>query len=290
MSLFKNLVTRGLRSAQPAATAVPEGTLYYVTDEAVTERSSGTVWQTMSDGVANDAITYAKMQNISAASKLLGRGDSGAGDPQEITLGTGLTMTGTTLAAAGGGGSSGLVLLESHSASASAALNFVTRNASGQSGAIFQSDFDDYLIKFIGMRPANSSAALQLQMSTDGGATYVAGTSYNWGYKLDNSSLNLWIPDTASDAIYVTSGVGSGATNRAHGSIELTDPLSTTDHKSVIFQSTSLDADLASSGSLNNVQGSGRLVSLTAVNACRVKFDTGNITSGIVRIYGIAKT
>lgn len=45
-----------------------------------------------------DQITYAKMQNISAISKLLGRGSAaGAGDPEEITLGTNLTMTGTTL-------------------------------------------------------------------------------------------------------------------------------------------------------------------------------------------------
>jgi len=54
--------------------------------------------------IANDAVTYAKMQNVSAASRLLGRGDSGAGDVQEIILGSGLTMTGTTLSASGGGG------------------------------------------------------------------------------------------------------------------------------------------------------------------------------------------
>lgn len=53
--------------------------------------------------IASNAVTYAKMQDVSAASKLLGRGDSGSGDPQEITLGTGLTMTGTTLSASGGG-------------------------------------------------------------------------------------------------------------------------------------------------------------------------------------------
>lgn len=54
--------------------------------------------------IANDAVTYAKMQNVSAISRLLGRGDSGApGDPEEIILGTNLSMAGTTLNATGGG-------------------------------------------------------------------------------------------------------------------------------------------------------------------------------------------
>jgi len=56
--------------------------------------------------IANDAVTYAKMQNVTAASRLLGRGSAGgAGDVEEITIGSGLSMSGTTLSATGGGGS-----------------------------------------------------------------------------------------------------------------------------------------------------------------------------------------
>lgn len=54
--------------------------------------------------IANDAVTYAKMQNVSAASRLLGRGSaSGAGNPEELTVGTGLSISGTVLAATNNG-------------------------------------------------------------------------------------------------------------------------------------------------------------------------------------------
>jgi hypothetical protein len=62
----------------------------------ITVSSSGAVWT-----IDNNAVTYAKIQDVSAASKLLGRGDSGSGDAQEITLGTNLSMSGTTLNASG---------------------------------------------------------------------------------------------------------------------------------------------------------------------------------------------
>jgi hypothetical protein len=65
----------------------------------ITVSASGATWT-----IDASAVTYAKLQNTAAASVLLGRGAAGAGAPQEITLGTGLSMTGTTLSATGAGG------------------------------------------------------------------------------------------------------------------------------------------------------------------------------------------
>ncbi len=44
LDMLKTLTQLGTRAEQPAATSVYEGTLYFVTDELVTERSNGNTW------------------------------------------------------------------------------------------------------------------------------------------------------------------------------------------------------------------------------------------------------
>lgn len=59
----------------------------------ITVTSNGTVWT-----IDNQAVTYAKIQNISATNRILGRSSSGAGSIEEITIGAGLSLSGGTLA------------------------------------------------------------------------------------------------------------------------------------------------------------------------------------------------
>lgn len=62
--------------------------------------------QIVTGQITNSAVTLGKIANAAANSKLLGSGAAGSGSPySEITLGTNLSMSGTTLNATGGGGS-----------------------------------------------------------------------------------------------------------------------------------------------------------------------------------------
>jgi hypothetical protein len=56
---FPDLIARGTRAAQPAATAVSEGALYYVTDENKLERGNGATWDAFS-GAAGGAVVQVK--------------------------------------------------------------------------------------------------------------------------------------------------------------------------------------------------------------------------------------
>ncbi len=92
-----HVLTSNGAGADPSWSAPSGGGLSDGDKGDITVSGSGATWT-----IDNDAVTYAKIQNVSAASTLLGRGSSGgAGDVQEITLGTGLSMSGTTLSASG---------------------------------------------------------------------------------------------------------------------------------------------------------------------------------------------
>lgn len=62
----------------------------------ITVSGSGSTWT-----IENDAITFAKIQNITDA-RLLGRSAGSSGDCQEISVGTGLSLSAGSLSATGG--------------------------------------------------------------------------------------------------------------------------------------------------------------------------------------------
>lgn len=67
MAKIEDLIKRGLRSAQPAFGSVSVGTLYYVTDETLIERNSGSAWESFSRTSGGGAWTLVTSVTGSAA-------------------------------------------------------------------------------------------------------------------------------------------------------------------------------------------------------------------------------
>lgn len=60
----KGIIRRGIRASQPLAITVLEGTLYFVTDERVIERSNGTTWDSYSNkGLIEQTTSVTGTQN-----------------------------------------------------------------------------------------------------------------------------------------------------------------------------------------------------------------------------------
>lgn len=95
-------------SAADTLTALPKDT-NATRSLTNTGASNNPAWAqvNLANGVSGD-LPFANLVPATAASKLVGRGAAaGAGDFEEVTLGTGLTMTGTTLSGSAGGGVGG---------------------------------------------------------------------------------------------------------------------------------------------------------------------------------------
>ncbi len=178
----------------------------------------------------------------------------------------------------GGGGGGGLVLVEQHTASSSASLDFTT---------CISSTYDEYQIDLLNVLPATNNVDLQMRMSTDGGMTYDTSTIY------DNNFL-VWLSNTT--AVSTTSGATanivqqSASNSSAFGlSMKLTfaSPASSSANKAVYGSGTGADA---SSGTrLIGWSVANFYESLSSVNAFQFRVTSGNIASGTIRCYGLAK-
>ena len=211
-----------------------------------------------------------------ATSRLLGRTTASSGAVEEISVGTGLTLSGGSLTASGASG--GLVLLEQHTASASATLDFTSS---------ISTTYDDYQIDLINVIPATNAANLLMKVSTDGGSTWSAST-YNWSYiylKLTagtNGNVSGAFDSSfhIADANWSTTS-GGGVSGRIH----LPNPLNSSAVKVILHEVVQFNSG-DSTG--YRYTGGGYWATSTAVNAVQFLFSSGNIASGTIRCYGLS--
>jgi hypothetical protein len=183
-----------------------------------------------------------------------------------------------------------LVLLRSLTASASASLDFATRT---DGSALIQTDFDIYQIEMIEVLPATDGTSLNMRVSTDGGSSYISTSNvYSWGsYTLTGSSAGAQGNVTNATFIGISPNMDSATGSYAlSGSVKLYNPLGTTNYKSIVGQVTAVTSAGVGLGNIYTLQLFGSYKSTTAVDAIQFLAGSGNIASGTIRVYGLAKS
>jgi len=180
-------------------------------------------------------------------------------------------------------------------------LNLITTNTitSGVSSSSFTSNidstYDTYLFKIINCHPATDSVDFTVNFR-DGSSAFDAtktSTSFFSYNNENNSGANIFY-DTSDDLAQGTgyqklnssSSVGNGADESISGELYLFSPSSTTFVKHFIartncYHAGNITVDSYTAGYCNVT---------AAIDGVDFKFDSGNIDSGVIKMYGLSKS
>lgn len=218
--------------------------------------------------LADDAVTLAK-QASGTADRL--QGFDGSGNPSEVTIGTGLSLSSAALTT-----TASSFLLATVTVSGEDDIPIITG---------ISASYDEYELHVAEARPSTDGVNLLFQISTDGGSNY-RNTSYISGVSVVNQSGGT-AADSAATGVLLNVSSGSNpvdnSSNHAWRGIIRFWPNGASTRKAAIFQ-----------GSYQS-NGNGFTISTgggtwdggnDAVNAIRIVASSGNI-SGTVRLIGI---
>jgi len=194
---------------------------------------------------------------------------------------------------AGFSGGGGLSLISTQTASSSATISFTSG---------LTSTYKSYIFKFISIHPQTDNQYFQFQGSTDGGSNYnttITSTSFKaFSSEADGSTsgLNYEGPNYRGDAdqaqgtgfqyLHADGGIGNDADQTLSGTLQLFNPASTTYVKNFAVRSSAATAANYSVDSMI----SGYFNTSSAINAVQFKFGSGNIDSGVIKMYGVKQS
>ena len=176
------------------------------------------------------------------------------------------------------------VLLSTATASSSASIEFTSG---------IDSTYDIYQFEFVDIHPATNDVDFTFNLSTDGGSNYnVTKTSsyFRAWHSEAGDDTNLRY-ETGSDLAQGTgfqsltnSDLGNGNDESCVGTLHLFNPSSTTFIKHFIATTNTYHSSDYTFNSF--IAGYGNTTS--AIDAVQFKMDSGNIDSGVIKLYGIS--
>ena len=208
-------------------------------------------------------------------------GDSG--DTFTIPSGATLSIAGTINASSGTAtGFDGThVLLNSGTFSSSSNLTF--------NNSLITSTYNKYVVEFINCKLQNDTY-LSLYSSTDNGSSYQGSSGYQVTgaiFEASQSSNALFTRNnnSSSDMTLIGNAQTVDADHVFGLNVEIYNPTSTNEEKGVLYRAFYVDTD----GDLCAVYGGGTFkgAGTTAVNNIKFQPSSGNIASGIYRLYGV---
>ena len=195
-----------------------------------------------------------------------------------LTVDSGATITNSGTATNFGG----LILLDTQTASSSSSLDFTTG---------ITSTYSAYLFVLDAILNASVGADMWVRISDDGGSSYeAAGTDYEYVITKREANGNSFVGHGASQGAAQMLISASQDTSGGHmgGTVWLFSPASTAAFpvfkSDVIYMNTDSPQMLRQDHSIGVYNGA-----TAAVDGIRFLYSSGNIVSGVIRLYGIAK-
>jgi len=187
----------------------------------------------------------------------------------------------TTLPASISGGA--MTLISEQTASSSATLDFTSG---------IDSTYDSYVFKFINIHPATDDVSFTFNMSTDGGSNYnVTKTTTIFTALHNESDSEAFITyaggqDLAQSTAFqeLAPRTGGDADQNSSGTLTLFNPSSTTFVKHFIVNFNSVPYNDFNRNDF--IAGYGNTTS--SIDAIRFQMSSGNIDSGVIKLYGIS--
>jgi len=182
-----------------------------------------------------------------------------------------------------------MTLIKTLTASSSATLSFVD----GTSDVVLDDTYDEYVFTFNNIHPETDAVQFEFNLSTDSGSNYNVAkttTAFRAG-QYENNSGSFFAYLTGADLAQGTGfqrleegdSMGNDNDQCLGGTLTLFNPASTTFVKHFIARTNNAHwVDVSTDGFF---AGYGNTTS--AVNAIQFKMSSGNIDSGVIKLYGI---
>ncbi len=182
-------------------------------------------------------------------------------------------------------------------ASGSLVLLATNNITSGVSSSSFTSNinstYDTYMFKFINMHPATDGARLTFQGSTNSGSSYgitLTSTYFRAGQSESGTTDLSYATDKdlaqSTSFHLLTENIGTDNDQQASGTVFLFSPSSDTFVKHFISDSNSYH----NSDYSFRVFTGGYFNTTSAIDAIQFKMSSGNIDSGVIKMYGLSKS